>query len=70
MPGSGLSASISPGVPCPETVLVALLADGSYLLVGRCRQMPAALVASQDAAPLRQALESAFNRPTVARVAR
>lgn len=30
-PGIGLS--ISPGVSCPETVLVARMYDGSYLLV-------------------------------------
>ena len=30
----GIAHSIRPGAPCPETVLVAVMGDGSYLLVG------------------------------------
>ncbi len=33
-PGVSIDHSISPGVPCPETVLVAVMTDGSYLLMG------------------------------------
>jgi hypothetical protein len=33
-PPHGRPHSINPGVPCPETVLVAIMTTGSYLLVG------------------------------------
>lgn len=59
-PGYGIGHSISPGVPAPETVMVALMTDGGYVLVGRGREMPVAFVAPGDAAPLRCALEAAF----------
>lgn len=60
--GHGIGCSISPRLPCPETVTVALMTDGSYLLVGRSPEMPLAFVASCDAAPLRHALDTAFRR--------
>lgn len=56
----GIEHSIRPGVPCPETVLVAVMTDGSYLLVGYPQGIPAAFVVPKDAAPLRQALGTAF----------
>lgn len=52
--------SIKPGVPAPETVTVARMTSGGYLLVGRCREMTTAFVAPEDATPLRRALEAAF----------
>lgn len=60
----GIERSIRPGVPCPETVLVAVLTDGSYVLVGYPQGGPTAFVVQDDAAPLRQALEEAFGEPT------
>lgn len=59
----GIGYSISPGVPCPETVLVAVMTGGGYLLIGRTRDMPVAFVAARDANPLRHALHSAFGDP-------
>lgn len=56
--------SISPGVPCPETVLVAVMSDGSYLLVSYPQGKPAAFVIGEDAGPLRQALAGAFGNRT------
>jgi hypothetical protein len=32
-PGISIEYSISPGVPCPQTVLVAVMTDGSYLVM-------------------------------------
>lgn len=60
----GLVHSIRPGVPCPETVLVAVMTDGSYLLVGYPQGMPAAFIVPEDAAPLRHALATAFENLT------
>jgi hypothetical protein len=56
--------SISPGVPCPENVLVAVMSNGSYLLVAYPQAGPTALVIHDDAGPLRQALTAAFGGPT------
>ncbi len=56
----GIDHSIRPGVPCPETVLLAVMSDGSYLLVSYPRGEPAAFVAREDTDLLRQALEAAF----------
>lgn len=56
----GITHSINPGVPCPETVLVAVMIDGSYLLMAYPQREPAALVARDDAGPLSQALKAAF----------
>jgi hypothetical protein len=59
-PGIGIVHSISPGVPCPETVLVVLINNGSYVLVGYPQGGPAAFVARDDAGLLREALTAAF----------
>lgn len=56
----GLSHSISPGVPVPATVLVVVMSNGGYLLVGHPDGEPAAFVVTEDAGPLRQALAVAF----------
>lgn len=61
---AGIDYSISPGVPCPETVLVAVMTDGGYLLIGRTPEMPLAFVAARDAGPLRHALQQAYNNLT------
>lgn len=60
----GAEYSISPGVPCPETVVGAVMTDGGYLLIGRTPDMPAAFVAARDADPLRYALYAAFGHPS------
>lgn len=52
----GIGRSIRPGVPCPETVLVAVMSDGSYLLVGYPQSEPAAFVVGEDTYLLRQAI--------------
>lgn len=62
-PGIVLTRSISPGMPCPETVLVAAMADGSYLLMAYPQREPAALLTRNDAGPLRHALTAAFHSP-------
>jgi hypothetical protein len=59
-PGIGLAHSISTGAPCPETVLVVLMSNGSYVLVGYPQGGPAAFVARDDAGLLREALTVAF----------
>lgn len=46
--------------------MVALMTDGSYLLVGRSPEMPMAFVAPSDATPLRHALNTAFGSPSAA----
>ncbi len=56
----GLDRSICPGVPVPATVLVVVMNDGSYLLVGYPQRGPSAYVTAEDAVPLRQALAAAF----------
>ncbi|HET9257978.1 MAG TPA: hypothetical protein VFO16_22635, partial [Pseudonocardiaceae bacterium] len=61
-PHQGIGYSINPGVPCPQTVLVAVMSSGGYLFIGRTPDMPAAFVAAQDAGPLRHALQAAFGR--------
>lgn len=60
----GIERSIRPGVPCPETMLVAVMSDGSCLLVGYPHSEPAAFVVGEDAGPLRQALQAAFGYST------
>lgn len=55
--------SIRPGVPCPETVLVAVMTDGSYLLMAHPQGKPAAFVVGEDADPLRRELAAAFGSP-------
>ena len=62
--------SIRPGVPVPETVLVAVMSDGSYRLVGYPQSEPAAFVVRDDAGSLRQALRAAFGRSTGGRAGR
>ncbi len=59
----GIDYSIRPGAPCPATVLVVLLSEGSCLLVGYPEGEPAAFVTSHDAGPLRQELDRAFEHP-------
>lgn len=56
----GLGCSIRPGAPAPETVLVVVMNDSSYLLVGYPQGGPSAYVTTKDAAPLRQVLAAAF----------
>lgn len=60
----GINHSLSPGVPCPETVLVVVMSDGSYLLVGYPQHGPTAFVMGEDADLLRRRLEGAFGSPT------
>lgn len=60
----GIKHSINPGVPCPETVLVAAMTDGSYLLMTYPRREPVAFVARDHADLLRQALAGAFGSST------
>lgn len=63
-PPLGVEYSISPDVPCPKTVLVAVMTDGSYLLMAYPQREPAAFVTRDDAGPLRQALVEAFWSPS------
>lgn len=56
----GLTHSIRPGIPCPDTVLIVVLSNGSYLLVGYPEGAPAAFLTAEDAGPLRQGLDGAF----------
>jgi len=58
-PQLGIGRSIRPGVPVPATVLVADMGDGALLLQG-WRAGPSAYLTAEDAAPLRQVLETAF----------
>lgn len=60
----GIARSIRPAVPCPETVLAAVMSDGSYLLLGYPQGEPAAFVVGDDADLLRQALQAAFGYAT------
>ncbi|MGH3717712.1 MAG: hypothetical protein ACRDRI_02530 [Pseudonocardiaceae bacterium] len=60
----GIGHSISPGVPCPELVLVGAMTDGSYVLVAHPQCTPTAFVAPGNAGPLHRALETAFGNPT------
>jgi hypothetical protein len=52
--------SIQPGVSCPEIILVAVMADGSCLLLAYPQGEPAAFVVGKDASPLRRELTAAF----------
>lgn len=61
---SCIKHSIQPGVPSPETVLVAVMTDGSYLLMAYPQREPAAFVIKDDAGPLRDALTAAFGSST------
>jgi hypothetical protein len=47
----------------PETLLVVLMTNGSYLLVGYPQAGPTAFVVRDDAGPLREALATAFGDP-------
>ncbi len=60
----GIDHSISPDVPCPETVLIARMTDGSYLLMAYPQREPAAFVTRENADVLQQALQGAFGSPT------
>ena len=55
-----LDHSICPVEPVPATVLVAVMNDGSYLLVGYPHGGPSAYVTAEDAVPLRRVLDTAF----------
>lgn len=59
----GIEHSIRPGVSCPETVLVSVMTDGSYLLMGYPRGEPAAFVVGKDTDLLRRELAAAFGSP-------
>jgi len=59
-----IGRSIRPGVPVPATVLVADMGDGALLLQG-WRAGPSAYLTAEDAAPLRQVLETAFGSEQV-----
>lgn len=59
-PPRGLPRSFRPHVPCPETVLVVVMTDNSYVLVGYPQGQPTALVTAPDAGSLHQALTEAF----------
>ncbi len=50
-------------MPCPETGLVTVMTDGSYLLVGYPRGEPTAFVIREEAELLKQALAEAFEDP-------
>jgi hypothetical protein len=64
-PGDGCPRhTICPGVPCPETVLVGRMTDGSYLLVAYPQLGSAAFVLRADADLLQEALQTAFGHPT------
>ncbi len=56
----GIDHSIRPGALCPETVLVAVMTDGSYLLMAYPLGEPAAFVVAKDAVRLRRELAAAF----------
>ncbi|MGH3910534.1 MAG: hypothetical protein ACRDRM_06845 [Pseudonocardiaceae bacterium] len=56
----GIDHSICPSAPVPATVLVVVMSDGGYLLVGYPQGEPSAFVISEDAVPLRHALATAF----------
>lgn len=58
--------SIRPGVPCPETVLVAAMTDGSCLLLAYPQGEPAAFAVGKDADPLRWELAAAFGSADLA----
>lgn len=62
-PQFGIARSIRPGVTVPATVLVVVMTDGSYLLVGYPQREPAAFIAVDDADPMRKVLTTAFGRP-------
>lgn len=59
----GIRHSVRPGAPCPKTILVAIMTNGSYLLMGYPQGGPTALVVSDDVGPLWQALHAAFGSP-------
>jgi hypothetical protein len=56
----GIEHSIRPASLCPETVLVVVMTDGSYLLMAYPLGEPAAFVIAKDAVPLRRELAAAF----------
>ena len=56
----GITHSISPSAPCPKSVLVVIMSNGDYLLVGYPQGGPTAIVVRDDVGSLRQALEAAF----------
>lgn len=60
---AGLNQSISPGMPCPDTVLVVMMSNGSCLLVGYQEGKPVAFVTFEDVGLLRKGLAMAFGHP-------
>ena len=63
---SAASRQHRPGMPCPETLLVAVMTDGSYLLMAYPLGEPTALVVAKDAGGLRRELTAAFGSPELA----
>jgi hypothetical protein len=59
----GIEHSIRPASPCPDTVLVAVMTDGSYLLMAYPLGEPTALVVAKDAGGLQRELAAAFGSP-------
>lgn len=57
-----IERSIRPDMACPETTLVAIMSDGSYLLMAYPRGEPAAFVVEEEADLLKQALARAFGK--------
>lgn len=56
----GIAHSIRPKAPVPATMLVVVMSDGSYLLMGYPQGEPAAFIFPEDADLLRQGLGIAF----------
>lgn len=61
---SDIGHSIRLDAPCPEAVLVAVMSDSSYLLVGYPQGGPAAFVVRENTDILRRGLEGAFGNST------
>ena len=59
----GIEHSVRPVAPCPDTVLVAVMTDGSYLLMAYPLGEPTAFVVAKDAVGLRRELAAAFGYP-------
>lgn len=55
-----MNGSIPSTDPCPETVLVAQMTDGSFVLMAWPPQEPAAILVGEEAAMLQAALTLAF----------
>jgi hypothetical protein len=62
----GIEHSIRPAAPCPDTVLVAVMTDGSYLLMAHPLGEPAAFMVAKDATGLRRELAAVFGSTQLA----